>query len=669
MKKVILGNLVLGLLVPFVLILAIIFWQIYRGVEEDKADMYVNMIRQMSDNMNEVVQKYTAVVETAADNEKITSLDADAAEAYLNEIIEESGNVWSHFLITDSAGTEIAHTEGKEHRGASIAEREYYSVPWETGRTVICEPTFSKSTGRKILAIGTPVVRNGERVGVLVGFVRSEYVSKFVNEYDITENSYVFMLNSDGTLSAHPDEDIVLVQNWLKAEAGDTESEQAIAAMPKSQKAVISKMVAGENGVYSGDRTIYAYAPVGIGGMSLCLVSPFDEAYAIVMDLVMVLLVAIIVVVALGLVISFLMAKKITVPFSWIANQTKELAHGNTKIVETKLPYASTKEINELKESTEFLAKCLESMLANLDMESSNMNTTVSKIAGLVATSNGNANDTSATTEELAASMEEVSATTDEMNRSTKKIAEIIEGIAKESEGGSSFAKESQLRASDSEKSALEGKKTTNHMIGEIRTILQDSIDNSKKVDDIRSLTEDILSIAGQTNLLALNASIEAARAGDAGKGFAVVADEIRQLAEKSKETANNIQSISATVISAVEQLAKDSGNMLEFIDTTVLKDYDSFAGVAQYYREDTTHLEEILSAFSLKSEDLNQMMAQMQDGMDGIANAVEESAKGVVSVAEDTSELVHNLNKIRSEVSDNERIAALLREEVDKFR
>ncbi|MDE6983983.1 MAG: hypothetical protein K2O99_05525, partial [Lachnospiraceae bacterium] len=115
LKKVFLRNLLLGMLLPFVVILVVIALQVFRGVQRDKEDTYLTMAQMLADNIYESVQKYVAVVETAADNEHVTSMDADSAEAYLNQIITDSGNVWSHFLLTDSKGIEIAHTDGAEN--------------------------------------------------------------------------------------------------------------------------------------------------------------------------------------------------------------------------------------------------------------------------------------------------------------------------------------------------------------------------------------------------------------------------------------------------------------------------------------------------------------------------------------------------------------------------
>ena len=127
-------------------------------------------------------------------------------------------------------------------------------------------------------------------------------------------------------------------------------------------------------------------------------------------------------------------------------------------------------------------------------------------------------------------------------------------------------------------------------------------MEERKNVDKINELTGNILDIASQTNLLALNASIEAARAGEAGKGFAVVADEIRNLADNSRDTANDIQNISNMVTGAVDALAGNAEKMIQFISEHVMKDYDGFVDVADQYQNDADEMNLILMDFANKS-------------------------------------------------------------------
>jgi len=212
------------------------------------------------------------------------------------------------------------------------------------------------------------------------------------------------------------------------------------------------------------------------------------------------------------------------------------------------------------------------------------------------------------------------------------------------------------------------GKESTNQMIAEISEQLGSAIENSKTVNQINSLTDDILSISGQTNLLALNASIEAARAGEAGRGFAVVADEIRVLADSSRETANSIQVISTTVTAAVEELAKSAKTMIDYINANILNDYDNFETIAGQYHKDADNMSSMLLKFKTDAEGLKQVMDEMVVGINGISNAIEESSKGASAAAGSSAYLVESMKAIRQGADSNKEISEHLRREVETF-
>ena len=178
--------------------------------------------------------------------------------------------------------------------------------------------------------------------------------------------------------------------------------------------------------------------------------------------------------------------------------------------------------------------------------------------------------------EELSAGMEEVSATATTEIEHMRGAQQAVDDVSDKITYGTNYANESMGRAEKMQEESRISKNNASEMIEKIDMELEKSMEESKQIENIRNLATDIMDITDQTELLALNASIEAARAGDAGRGFAVVAEEIRSLAEHSKETAENIQSITDSVVTSVENLIVNVKSMEDFIHSRVLPDYDN---------------------------------------------------------------------------------------------
>lgn len=289
----------------------------------------------------------------------------------------------------------------------------------------------------------------------------------------------------------------------------------------------------------------------------------------------------------------------------------------------------------------------------------------VEKSIGLV---NDRSCDVSAVMQELSASMQEVSATLVTIDKNVKDVDDSVAEFAKSSENILAYSDDMQHRASELEKNAVESRQTTGEMIGEIIENLKKAIDNSKSVEQVEGLTNEILSISSQTNLLALNASIEAARAGEAGKGFAVVADEIRKLADSSRETANNIQNINETVISAVNELSKNSNRIVEYIDSNILPDYNNFVASGRKYSDDSVYINDEMNDFTERTRKLHKVINKLVESVSNITTVIEDSARGIGNAAQGTTSLAGEVQKIRSEMDVSMELVGVLEDNCNRF-
>ena len=325
-------------------------------------------------------------------------------------------------------------------------------------------------------------------------------------------------------------------------------------------------------------------------------------------------------------------------------------------------------EIGKVATNINVFIEKLQTIMQKITSNSKQLDETVGNVVGKVNTANGSACDISAVMEELSATMEEVAATVKNIDENTAVANTKVDKMTVETGNVVDYSNEMNERAIKLQETAQANKDETTKMVGSIIEELKNAMKESKKVEKISQLTSDILSISSQTNLLALNASIEAARAGEAGKGFAVVADEIRELAESSRNTANNIQEINEMVISAVEGLISSSNKIVDYVDETILPDYDDFVSSGKQYNDDSTHIKNIMDEFTGLSNDMQKTIKSMVDAINGITKAVEESADGVTSAAMSVDSLVADMNDVNKEMDTNQNVSDKLRKETECF-
>ena len=310
----------------------------------------------------------------------------------------------------------------------------------------------------------------------------------------------------------------------------------------------------------------------------------------------------------------------------------------------------------------------LQNIMSKIINNSNVLDGVVGNVVESVNSSSDSANDISAIMEELSATMEELSATTGGVSSNTASAEEKVKDMAEQTKIISQYAQEMKGRAVTLEQTANDNKNSTSQVINDITGELNTALENSRSVEKVAQLTEDILSISSQTNLLALNASIEAARAGEAGKGFAVVADEIRQLADSSRETANNIQTINEQVIEAVNGLVKASERIISYINENILPDYEAFVQGGRQYSEDAVHIDDSMAEYEKSAEEILSTMIEITDAIEGINKAVEESANGVTDAAVNVDSLVQSMSEVHGKMEENSSVAKNLKDESANF-
>lgn len=361
------------------------------------------------------------------------------------------------------------------------------------------------------------------------------------------------------------------------------------------------------------------------------------------------------------------LSKKLSEPIVKIVKAFEKDEDGQISIQEIRLK--SRDEIGILANTLNEMSMQVKGFINGVTSESANIDTSADNVREQMAMMNKLIEEVSETTEELSAGMEETAASTQEMYATAVEIGTAVDLIAGKAQESERHVIEISKRAKDLKENISNAIIDGTQIIGKSRKNLEKALQEAESVKRINELADVILQITSQTNLLALNASIEAVRAGEAGKGFAVVADEIRVLAEDSKSTANKITGIIRQVTGSVSNLSDNSSELLDFIDTTVKRDFDMILNASGEYERDSENLSLLVADFSRTSEELNISISNMIKAINEITSANSEEAEGTSNIAQRSVQVKERANELLVQANKSKKYSENLMNYVSKFK
>lgn len=544
--------------------------------------------------------------------------------------------------------------------GYDPVQRGWYQQAAETGGTIVTDPYLDSITEQMCATIATPVYINGRLVAVIGLDVTLNTVAELTGNISYADGVYGFLVDSSGNYVTHKNKQYEPTENSVVA---------ASRILPG-----LAGMISGsERGVkslkdYDGSSCYFALSEITGSGWKLGVVIPTANVMSSLLAMIAVAVVLALVIIVLVTVFMAGLIGRTLAPIQML----KQFASGDFSenvSIEKAIPKEYKDETEQIKTATVEVKKQIRGIILNTKQEAENIGSIAEGTSAKMTMLNQDISGITDTVSQVMNQTSEARELAENIKYTGQELGNAIESVARKAGEAASQSVDIMSRAgqqhANSEKSAEEAVV----LYQQTKEELEKAIADSKRVQEIDTLTEEILAISSQTNLLALNASIEAARAGDVGKGFAVVADEIRHLADNSRQAVDKIRQVTEGVVENVLCLSQSSEKILNFMNGKVMEDYKSMTELARMYEQDAAFYSDISGDLGAASQQMSASMAGINDSLLAVTSLIGEIAERMQGMGESAENSNENSQSVLTQMEELFRLSELLNRTVASFK
>lgn len=557
---------------------------------------------------------------------------------YNPEFTEPTSGIFFTRDDDKSAFSSVTPTDFSIYDPDDLTHVGWYYIPVNNQKPTWMDPYLNENINVYMISYVIPLFIDDTSVGIVGMDIDFTKIQDNVKDVKFFDTGYAFLTNAENNILYHPK-----LETGTEA-ASDTKygMKQVAGFLEDTKKADKVQSFTCSGKKYNG-----AYAVLN-NGMKVGSCVPEREVVSAATATAYKILIGFVVALVLSLCIGLCFSLYVTKPLKTVTDIIQSTADLNFQSNDTIHQLCKRKdETGKMALAVQNMQQHIRELVMQIESASGTLRDNIQRLEHTTNDVDGLSVDNSATSEELAASMEETAASTDLIAQNISQITSLANEINALSVSGVNNARAVQERAAALRDKTIQATEQTNRMYEEVNSQSQKALSQAGAVNKINEMTNAITDISSQTNLLALNASIEAARAGEAGKGFAVVASEIGNLANQTLETVANIDSIVGEVVNAVENMAACLKDSTEFLEHTVLSDYQEFAEVSEQYTDDARTFDESMGQ-------IQDSITNLTDSMTGIGNAIMEINATIGEATEGVNTIAESSAKMKDGVSDS---------------